>query len=167
METEGGRTPGIFTACRYFWRYFATAPATGMEIVPVTALAGAQQCHAVLDDTADVDGDPVPGSNSTFQFVGASADQPELLLIRRCALCRQPESISVGYAACPLMSQVGKWRQSTVHSTTNVANQRTIQLKKIDVFAQEIKNDALYAVFASALERGGRYYWLLRTLSSG
>jgi hypothetical protein len=99
--------------------------------------------YAVLDDTADVDGDPVPGSNSTFQFVGASADQPELLMIRmypckcalqfvgasadqpellmirmypcKCALCRQPESIRVGYAACPLMSQVGKWRQSTVH----------------------------------------------------
>jgi hypothetical protein len=48
-----------------------------------------------------------------------------------------------------------------------VAKQRSIQLKKIDVFAQEIKKDALYAVFASALERGGRYYWLLRTLSSG
>jgi len=48
-----------------------------------------------------------------------------------------------------------------------VAKQRTAQLKKIDIFAQEIKKDGLYAVFASALERGGTYYWLLRTLSSG
>jgi hypothetical protein len=52
-----------------------------------------------LDDTADVDGDPVPGSNSTFQFVGASVDQPELIMIRtypcKGPLCRQPESISV------------------------------------------------------------------------
>jgi hypothetical protein len=65
------------------------------------------------------------------------------------------------------MSKVGKWRQSTEHSKTNVATQRSSQLKNIDVFAQDVKKDALYAVFASAFERGGSYYWLLRTLSSG
>jgi hypothetical protein len=40
VETEGARTPGIFTACRYYWLYFATSPAAGMEIVPVSTFAG-------------------------------------------------------------------------------------------------------------------------------
>lgn len=63
------------------------------------------------------------------------------------------------------MGQVGKWRQSSVHATTNVAKQRTAQLKRVDVFAQEIEPNTLYAAFASAMERGSRYYWLLRTQS--
>lgn len=74
VETEGARTPSIFRACRYYWLYFATAPAAGMEIVPVLTLAGPQKCHAILDDTADIDGNPVPRSNSTFEFAGTSVD---------------------------------------------------------------------------------------------
>ena len=169
-ETERPPAPRMFTASNYFWLYYAVAPARGLTVVPVGKLAEAGECHAVLDDAADLDADSIPGSNSTYEFVGACADHPELLYTRTyscaCSQCRELSNISIDYKACPYMSTVGRWQQQTIHSVVSVPKQRQKQLLDTKVFGASIKANTLYAAYASYREeRGGRSYWLLKTKS--
>ena len=124
-------------------------------------LASEGQCHAVLDDAEDVDADSIPGSNSTYEFVGADAQRPEMLFTRvyacACRSCRAPTAVSTEYTACPHMSIVGSFQQQTIHPAVNVPRQRQKQLLDAKTFATQLLADHVYAVFASHAERGIRY----------
>mmetsp|Transcript_7846 Transcript_7846/g.11969 ORF Transcript_7846/g.11969 Transcript_7846/m.11969 type:complete len:318 (-) Transcript_7846:529-1482(-) len=101
--------PGMFSASNYFWLYYSANP--GLKEVPVGQLAQPGECHATLDETADVDADSIPGSNSTYEFVGTSVDHPELLYIRTypcaCRKCVEPAAVSTEYSNCPNLGMVG------------------------------------------------------------
>ena len=62
----------------------------------VGELAEAGECHAHLDDAADADADSIPGSNSTYEFAGVCAAQPQTLYTRTyscaCRRCREKQA---------------------------------------------------------------------------
>ena len=64
----------------------------------------------VVDEAADADADSIPGSNSTYEFAGVRADQPQTLYTRTyscaCRRCRPPSAVGTEYAACPYLSTV-------------------------------------------------------------
>lgn len=166
---EWGRNePGMFSASNYFWLYYSANP--GLKEVPVGQLAQPGECHATLDEAADIDADSIPGSNSTYEFVGTSVDHPELLYIRTypcaCRKCVEPAAVSTEYSNCPNMGMVGCFVQHTIRGATNVVKQRTVQRMKVADLASGIKAECLYAAFASFRERGDRSYWLLVTKSA-
>ena len=113
----GQGKPGMFSASNYFWLYYSAKP--GLKEVPVGQLAQQGECHATLDEAADIDADSIPGSNSTYEFDGHTADHPELLYTRiyPCASrrCAEPAAVSSEYASCPNMDTVGRFVQQTIH----------------------------------------------------
>ena len=129
----GQREPGMFTASNYFWLYYSAKP--GLKEVPVGQLAQQGECHATLDEAADIDADSIPGSNSTYEFVGTSVDHPELLHTRIypcvCQGCVEPDAVSSEYSSCPNMGTVGRFIQQTIHGAVNVVKQRTVQRLKV------------------------------------
>ena len=177
IQVEAPPRPGIFTASKYFWLYYAADGVKGLtKKVGINEGSGPHgsavhgEYHTLLLDAADTDADSIPGSNSTYEFVGMHADKPELLYTRTyscaCAICREPSSVALGPSRCPLVGTVGCWRQQTIHSATGVAAQRKVALEGIKEFQAKIKPDKLYAAYASYREElGGRPYWLLCTKS--
>jgi len=170
-EEQHARRPGMFSANKYFWLYYAAAGVRGLtERVAVGTVAEKGQYHAILDDTVDVDADSIPGSNTTYEFVGSDANRPELLYTRIypcvCRVCREPSAVSAEHASCPHISTVGKYVQQTIHEATGITRQRQVQKAKTEVFARGIQLDGpspgLYAAYASYEERGARKYWLLK-----
>jgi hypothetical protein len=107
-EEEQPKRAGLFTASNYFWLYYSAKP--GLKEVAVGKLAAAGECHAHLDEAADADADSIPGSNSTYEFAGVCADQPQTLYTRTyscaCRRCRPPSAVGTEYAACPYLSTV-------------------------------------------------------------
>ena len=156
VDEEKPRRPGIFTASNYFWLYYSAFP--GLKEVAVGQLAEPGQCHGYLDDATDADADSIPGSNSTYEFAGVCPDQSEMLYTRTyacaCRCCRELRKINTDYSKCPFMVTVGAYEQQTIRHEKGVAKQRTVQLMKTEIFAQQIKQDGLYAAFASYREKG-------------
>ena len=145
IETEAPRGPRMFAASNYFWLYYAADGVQGLtKQVGINQGSGPHgsaargEYHARLLDAADTDADSIAGSNTTYEFAGMHADQPELLYTRTyscvCAACSQPSSVSVESSSCPLLSTVGRWRQETIHSAVNVAAQRKVILEAIREF---------------------------------
>jgi hypothetical protein len=167
VDQWGQREPGMFSASNYFWLYYSAKP--GLKEVPVGQLAKPGECHATLDEDANIDADSIPGSNSTYDFTGASIDHPELLYTRTyacaCRKCSEPSSVSVEYSSCPNMTTVGSFVQQTIHGAVNIVKQKTAQREDSKIFAGRMTADSLYGAFASFQERGNRSYWLLRSLS--
>ena len=179
VEVEGSKRRGMFAAAGYFWLYYSVDP--HRKRIPVEeasgelaqaghklVLAQAGECHGYLDLTVETDADSIEGSNSTYEFAGVCADQPELLYTRTyscvCASCRGDGTINREYSGCPFMGTVGKWRQQTIHSAANVTKQVQVQRQDSRIFASRMEPDKLYAAYASYREElGGRDYWLLRT----
>jgi hypothetical protein len=158
----------MFTASNYFWLYYSAKP--GLKEVPVGQLAQQGECHATLDEAADIDADSILGSNSTYEFLGTSVDHPELLYTRTypcaCRKCMEPAAVSSDYSNCPNMDTVGHFVQQTIYGAVNVVKQQAVQRLKVADFASGIKAESLYAAFASFRERGDRSYWLLVTKSA-
>ena len=125
-------------------------------------LAALGECHATLDEDANIDADSIPGSNSTYDFTGASIDHPELLYTRTyacaCRTCREPSSVSVEYASSPNMTTVGRFVQQTIHGAVNIVKQKKAQKLSTVDFARKIAADSLYGAFASFQERGSRSF---------
>ena len=161
------KEPGMFTASSYFWLYYSVNPRT--TVIPVAEATGALaqaghklvpaapgQCHGYLDAAVETDADSIAGSNSTYEFAGISADQPEMLMVRTyscaCPACRATCTISKEFSDCPYMSTVGKWRQDTCHSGGNVTLQVKVQRQDSRIFAARMKPDKLYAAYASYRE---------------
>ena len=98
------RAPGMFTASNYFWGYYASAPATGMTIVPITQVAKEGQCHGILDSAANLDADSVDNSNSLYEYAGIDQTQPELLYAKTftctAECCRGRGAISTEFRGC-------------------------------------------------------------------
>lgn len=165
----GPRQPGMFSASNYFWLYYAAKP--GLKEVPVGQLAQPGECHSTLDEAEDIDADSIAGSNSTYEFIGASVKNPEMLFTRvypcACPQCRERSAVSIDYSSCPNMTTVGRFVQETIHAAVNVVKKRSIQKLKTADFAKTIKVNCPYAAFASFKERGDRSYWLLLTKSGG
>ena len=167
---QQARRPGLFSASRYFWLYYAAAGVPGLtDKVEVGTLAERGQYHAILDDSVDMDADSIAGSNSTYEFAGVDAARPELLYTRIypcvCRRCRDPDlPVREDYSDCPHMTTVGKFMQQTIHEATGVTKQRQVQRGKAEVFGRGIKCDSLYAAYASHDERGARKYWLLKVV---
>ena len=149
-EVQQRKPPGMFSASNYFWLYYSTR--LSAKVVPVGQLAAEGECHALLDDAEDVDADSIPGSNSTYEFIGARADLPELLFIRTyacaCRSCRVPSAVCTEYAACPHLRTVGGFRQETIHPATNVTKQRKGQLVDAKTFASQVSLPAACTVVA-------------------
>jgi hypothetical protein len=162
------REPGMFSASNYFWLYYSSKP--GLKEVPLGQLAAPGECHATLDEDANIDADSIPGSNSTYDFTGTSIDHPELLYTRTyacaCRMCREPSSVSVEYTNCPNMTTVGRFVQQTIHGAVNIVKAQTDKRLQTADFARKIEPEHLYGAFASFQERGSRSYWLLRSLST-
>ena len=156
VDEEKPRRPGIFTASNYFWLYYSAFP--GLKEVAVGQLAEPGQCHGYLDDATDADADSIPGSNSTYEFSGVCPAQPEMLYTRTyacaCRCCRELHKIGTDYSKCPFIVTAGAYEQQTIHHEKGVAKQRTVQLMKTEIFAQQIKPYGLYAAFASYREKG-------------
>jgi hypothetical protein len=167
IEKEQPREAKMFSASNYMWLFYAVAPGTGLLRVPVGQRAEVGQCHAILDDAADVDADQIAGSNSTYCFAGISTEHPEMLYTRTyacsCVHCWDPNLIHFEFASCPNMSTVGKWRQDTIQEAGGMAKQKATKQISTEAFANEIKAEQVYAVYASFNELGGRAYWLLLT----
>ena len=105
VVTQRHKEPGIFSADKYFWLYYAVYPAVGVEIVPLGQVClSPLEAHAILDPCDNVDADSVPNSNSTYELGGMSVDEPGLLFAKTlpcvCAACRLPSSIRCS-PACP------------------------------------------------------------------
>lgn len=173
-EEEQKKRSGIFTASRYFWGYFAPAPtlqgAQQPTIVPVGTIAREGECHAVLDAASNLDADPVPWSNSTYEYAEIDPEQPEMLFTRAftcaCEPCRGKDAVSLQYRDCPYLaytgrSYTGRWRQQTVHAAVAVSRVAAEQREKVEDFSKSTKVGQLCAVFGGFSERGGRPYWLL------
>ena len=158
----------MFSASNYFWLYYSAKP--GLKEVPVGQLAQPGECHAYLDEAADIDADSIAGSNSTYEFLGTSVDHPDLLYTRTypcaCRKCTDPIAVSIDYSSCPNMDTVGCFVQNPIHGAVNVVKQRYVQRLKVADFARQIKAESLYAAFASFRERGDRSYWLLLSKSA-
>ena len=139
-EVQQRKAPGMFSASNYFWLYYSTRQSA--TVVPVGQLAAEGECHALLDDAEDADADSIPGSNSTYEFIGARADRPELLFTRTyacaCRSCREISAVNLEYAACPHLSTVGSFQQQTIHQATNVTKQRQKQLVDAKTFASQV-----------------------------
>jgi len=169
---QGPRKPGIFTARRYFWGYYAPANQGGSTctVVPLGQVAKPGECHALLDAAANTDADAVAGSNATYEYAGMDAAQPEMLFTRTftcaCAACRRPGTVSVSYRECPFMTSTGRWRQQTVHSAHGVARVAAQSRQKVQDFAKRTQPDQMFAVFGSFTD-GGRPYWLLLCKKGG
>lgn len=164
---QGQRSRGIYSASAYFWMYYAPAPqGHQLQRVAPGERAGPGQCHAVLDPAANVDADSVVGSNSTYEFAGIDASQPELLFTKTltcaCPVCRDPTSIALESRGCSFSAFTGRWHQQTVHSTHGVVRVAAEKALSACDFAKRMQSEHLYAVFGSYAERGGRPYWLLR-----
>lgn len=163
---QGPRKPGIFTARRYFWGYYAPANQGGSTctVVPLGQVAKPGECHALLDAAANTDADAVAGSNATYEYAGMDAAQPEMLFTRTftcaCAACCRPGTVSVSYRECPFMASTGRWHQQTVHSAHGVARVAAQSRQKVQDFAKRAQPDQIFAVFGSFTD-GGRPYWLL------
>ena len=165
IEQQGQRAQGIFTARAYYWMYYAPGPNRDMEIVKPGERAQLGQCHALLDAAANVDADSVTASNSTYEYAGVDARQPELLFTKTftcyCRCCRDPSSISLRNRGCPFAESTGRWQQQTVATIQGVA--RIAAERRVDtrIFGTSMQEQHLYAVFGGYAERGGRPYWLL------
>ena len=164
LVQQGPRAPGIFSASKYFWMYYAPYP-SGLEIVKPGERAGPGQCHAELDAAANVDADSVTGSNSTYCFAGIDANQPDLLYTKTftCAAscCRDRSTISLDSRGCPFEAFTGRWRQQTcasIHGVVRVAAEKRL---KASEFAKCMHVEHVYAVFGGYKELGDRPYWLL------
>jgi hypothetical protein len=165
VEETGKRKPGIFTAAAYYWMYYAPAPGRDLEIVKPGEHAGPGQCHAVLDPLANLDGDSVSASNSTYEFAGIDAERPELLYRKTftcaCSQCREPTSIGMLRYGCPFEVYTGRWRQQTVYAAKGVVRAAAHKRMEARDFARQVRAEQLYAVYGSYYERGGQPYWLL------
>ena len=100
------KEPGIFSAHKYFWLYYAVYPAVGVKLVPVGQMCKSPlEAHAILDPCDNADADSVVDSNSTYEFGGVLADQPGLLFTKTlpcvCSVCRIPSSIRPPPSAKP------------------------------------------------------------------
>jgi hypothetical protein len=140
-EQQGQRTPGIFTAAKYFWMYYAPGPQRDLKIVKPGEVAGPGECHAVLDAAANVDADSVTDSNSTYEYAGIDAQQPELLYTKTftcsCATCCDRSSIHLDFRSCPFAAFTGRWQQQTVHKMHSVA--QVAAEKRVDGTATAIQ----------------------------
>ena len=147
----GQREPGMFSASNYFWLYYSAKP--GLKEVPIGQLAQPGECHATLDEDANIDADSIPGSNSTYDFTGASIDHQELLYTRTyacaCRTCCQPSSVSVDYSSCPNITTVGRFLQQTIHGAVNIVKAKKDQRLQTADFARKIVPDHPYGAFAS------------------
>ena len=172
-ETRATKEPGLFTAAAYFWLYYEVFPATGMKVVPVGQLAEEGECHAVLDSAENFDADTVEGSNDTYEFVGSDAKQPDLLYTRVlscvCTACRNASSVHTEYKDCKYLATCGKWQQRTTTTKDGITKKKNTKTLSAEAFAKEHLSkqalegtDALFAVYSSYAERGGRPYWLLK-----
>jgi hypothetical protein len=94
VETEQPCEAKMFSASNYMWLYYAVAPGTGLLRVPVGQRAEVGQCHAILDDAADVDADQIAGSHSTYCSAGISTEHPEMLYTRTYACSLQLRALS-------------------------------------------------------------------------
>ena len=148
VEETGKRKPGIFTAAAYYWMYYAPAPGRDLKIVK-----------------PDLDGDSVSASNSTYEFAGIDAKQPELLYRKTftcaCSRCREPTSIGMLPYGCPFEEYTGRWRQKTVYAAQGVVRAAAHKHMEAREFARQVRAEQLYAVYGSYYERGGQPYWLL------
>ena len=164
-EQQGRRAPGIFSAAAYFWMYYAPAPQGERTLVKPGERAGPGQCHAVLDPAENVDADSVTASNSTYEFAGIDASQPEMLYTKTftcaCRACRECTSVSLVYRECPYEAFTGRWHQQTVEAIRGVARKAAEKRMAARDFAKDMCAEHLYAVFGSYAELGGRPYWLL------
>ena len=170
-EEQQARRPGMFSANKYVWLYYAAAGVRGLtEQVAMGTVTEKGEYHALLDDTLDVDADSIPGSNTTYEFVGSDATRPTLLYTRIypcvCRVCREPSAVSTEHASCPHMSTVGKYVQQFCAEAGGITQQRQVQKAKTEVFGRGIRangpSPGLYAAYASFEERGARKYWLLK-----
>ena len=75
-------------------------------------------------------------------------------------------SVATAFDACPNLRQVGGWRRAACHRSRGAAKRAAKKRDDVVAFANEMAAGQIYAAAADPknLERGGRPYWLLRTL---
>ena len=80
-------------------------------------------------------------------------------------VCRN-SSLSESFEACPNISQTGRWRRAACHRSHGAVKRAAKKRDDVEAFAKSIAAEKLYAAAGDPknLERGGRPYWLLRTL---
>ena len=160
---------GIFSATKYHWLFFAL-PSPNVKVVPWGTVCKPDECHAVLDEREEGDADEVKGSTSLYEFAGINPRETEAELYLRCFPCQcmvcRNSSLSESFEACPNISQTGRWRRAACHRSHGAVKRAAKKRDDVEAFAKSIAAEKLYAAAGDPknLERGGRPYWLLRTL---
>jgi hypothetical protein len=172
IETSAAAINGIFSAHAYTWLYYGTAGSGLKEGVPFGQKCGPGECHRLLDDALEGEADPVPNSDSMYEFAGINPRAAEAELHTKCYpchcnVCRDQPSLSIEFTGCPNRSQTGFWRRQPCHRSFG-AVQRAQQVREDEkIFGNKVRTNELLAAAADPNWRGqgGRAYWLLRTRS--
>ena len=161
---------GIFSASKYHWLFFAP-PSPNLKIVPWGTICKPGECHAILDEREEGEADEVKGSTSLYEFAGINPHEAEAELYLRCfpcqcMVCRNDSSVSEQFDACPNLKQTGRWRRAACHRSHGAVKRAAKTRDDVAAFGKAIESEKLYAAAGDPnnLERGGRPYWLLRTL---
>ena len=112
------------------------------------------------------------GSNDMYEFAGIDAKQSDMLYTRVlscvCTACRNETSVHSEYKGCKYLATCGKWRQRTTTTKEGITKKKNTKTLGAEAFAKQhlskstLGTDALFAVYSSYTERGGRPYWLLK-----
>ena len=169
VETRN-EVDGIFSASKYHWLFFAP-PSPNLKIAPWGTICQPDECHAILDEREEGEADEVKGSTSLYEFAGINPHEAEAELYLRCfpcqcMVCRNDSSVSEQFDACPNLKQTGRWRRAACHRSHGAVKRAAKTRDDVAAFGKAIESEKLYAAAGDPnnLERGGRPYWLLRTL---